>query len=374
MHWHWHIHAQNVFIIGATGGVGGRLIEQIYTSDSWNSNHLHPTRILGIANSTHILLADPGTSLEWLSWSHAEDIRADLSLKGTPIRDWYQDILASLEILGIEESDIVFIDTTADHSEENLAFHMEVIRRGGSIVTANKNPIALCDSEQFDFLTSDRRRYGYRASVMAWGPAISEIIGAYDTKNTIHSIKGCFSGTLAYICSELEKWLPFSSIVVDAHTRRYTEPNPWDDLSGYDVAKKILILARTAGYDVSMNDAIIEPFISREFADLHGHDFFHAIQTLDRDFSSRMTRLQAEDRTLRYVATFRVIDSKPEIRVWPQEVSREDPLGSLRWTNNKIVVETDCFTTDFSRPWAWLDNTANSIRVDLAWLLQERIA
>ena len=102
---------------------------------------------------------------------------------------------------------------------------------------------------------------------------------------------------------------------MDAHTRRYTEPNPWDDLSGYDVAKKILILARTAGYDVSMNDAIIEPFISREFADLHGHDFFHAIQTLDRDFSSRMTRLQAEDRTLRYVATFRVIDSKPEIRV-----------------------------------------------------------
>lgn len=102
---------------------------------------------------------------------------------------------------------------------------------------------------------------------------------------------------------------------MDAHARKYTEPNPWDDLSGYDVAKKILILARTAGYDVSMDDAVIEPFISKEFADLHGDDFFHAIEALDREFSSRMTRLGTENKTLRYVATFRITDGKPEIRV-----------------------------------------------------------
>ncbi len=102
---------------------------------------------------------------------------------------------------------------------------------------------------------------------------------------------------------------------MDAHAKKYTEPNPWDDLSGYDVAKKILILARTAGYDISIGDIVIEPFISREFAGLRGKDFFHAIESLDEEFSSRMSRLQAENRTLRYVATFRLIDGTPEIRV-----------------------------------------------------------
>ncbi len=64
MHWHGHIHAQNIFIIGATGGVGGKLIEQIHHSDNWESDHLHPTRILGIANSQRILLADPNSMLQ----------------------------------------------------------------------------------------------------------------------------------------------------------------------------------------------------------------------------------------------------------------------------------------------------------------------
>ncbi len=86
---------------------------------------------------------------------------------GSSMKHGYRDILAALKTLGIEERDIVFIDTTADGSAENLAFHLEIIRRGGSIVTANKNPIALCTPEQFGLLTQDRRRYGYRAAVMA---------------------------------------------------------------------------------------------------------------------------------------------------------------------------------------------------------------
>lgn len=368
------MHAQNVFIIGATGWVGGKVIQQIHDSDIWNSDHLHPTRILGIANSRKILLADPNSMLQGLSWSERSDIEKDLDRMGTTIRDGYNSILESLHILGLQEKDIVFVDTTADSSRENLKFHMEVIRRGGRIVTANKNPIALSSMEEFRFLTRNRRHYAYRASVMAWGPAVKELIGAFDTKNKVHSIQWCFSGTLAYICSELEKWLSFSSIVQDAHTKNYTEPNPWDDLSGFDVAKKILILARTAGYNVSIDDIIIEPFIPSEFSKFSGKEFLHEIESLDMGFSDRLEKLRTENKTLRYIASLHIEEGMPIIRVGPQEVSKDSPLGSLTGTNNKVVIETDCFTSECARPGAWLENTANSIRVDLAWLLKERIA
>lgn len=312
--------------------------------------------------------------LQWLSWADTKAIRRDIERMGTIARDGYTSIFASFKTLGLEEKDIVFIDTTADGSRENLEFHKEVLRRWGKIVTANKNPVALSSMEEFRFLTRDRHRYAYRAAVMAGGPAVNELIGAYDTKNTIHSLEWCFSGTLAYICSELEKWLSFSSIVDDAHTKKYTEPNPWDDLSGFDVAKKILILARTAGYDVTIDDITIEPFIPKEFSKFSGKEFLTMIASLDTDFSSRMTRLQKESMTLRYIASLKRDNEKSSIHVGPQEVSKMSPLGSLSGTNNKIVIETDCFTTEFSRPGAGLENTANSIRVDLAELLKERIA
>ncbi|GAB0174223.1 MAG: hypothetical protein HHAS10_01020 [Candidatus Altimarinota bacterium] len=373
MHWHGHIHAQNVFIIGATGGVGGKVIEQINRCDFWDSDHLHPTRILGVANSKKILLADPNSVLQGLSWEQSEDIKKDIDRMGVTIREGYWSILHSLKTLGLRESDIVFIDTTADASKENLEFHKEVIRRGGVIVTANKNPIALSSVEEFRYLTRDRRKYAYRASVMAGGPAVNEIAGAYDTKNTVHSIEGCFSGTLAYICTELEKSKKFSEIVKDAHSRKYTEPNPWDDLSGFDVAKKILILARTAGYDISIEDIEIVPFISQEYASYSGKTFFENIAHLDLDFSHRITRLKSEGKTLRYIASMKTKNQKASIHVGPQEVSLESPLGSLTGTDNKVVIETDCFTSECARPGAGIENTANSIRVDLASLLKERI-
>lgn len=374
MHWHGHIHAQNVFIIGATGWVWGKVIEQINQCDLWDGDHLHPTRILWVANSKKILLADPNSMLQGLSWEQSEDIKKDIDRMGVTIREGYWSILNSLKLLWLRESDIVFIDTTADASKENLEFHKEVIGRWGLIVTANKNPIALSTMEEFRYLTRDRRRYAYRASVMAGGPAVKEIAWAYDTKNTVHSIEWCFSGTLAYICSELEKEKKFSQIVKEAHSRKYTEPNPWDDLSGFDVAKKILILARTAGYGVSMEDIQITPFIPEKYSSYSWKSFFESIAELDSNFSDRITRLKQEGKTLRYIASMKVENKVASIKVWPEEVSLESPLGSLTGTDNKVVMETDCFTSECARPWAGIDNTANSIRVDLASLLKERIA
>ena len=374
MQWHSHIYAQNIFIIGATGGVGSALIEQISQFDIGDLNHLHPTRILGIANTKRMLLADPSSTPQGLSWENIGDIHRDIQGLWSLVHDGYSSILASVKTLGISLRDIIFIDVTADSSRANLDFHLEVIRLGWSVVTANKNPLALSTPEEFYLLTRDRRRYAYRASVMAGWPAISELLWAHDTKNMVTKIEWCFSWTLAYICSELEKWLKFSAIVRDAHAKKYTEPNPWDDLSGRDVMRKILILTRTAGYPLSMEDITIEPFIPEKYSNYIGEDFLVAIEELDSWFYSQIQDLLSEWKTLRYTASFSREGTHPNINIQCEQVSKNSPLGSLSGTHNKVVIETECFTTEFSRPGAGIQNTANSIRVDLVSLLKERIS
>lgn len=130
MQWHSHIYAQNIFIIGATGGVGSALIEQISQFDIGDLNHLHPTRILGVANTKRILLADPSSMPLGLSWEHGENIKADMERMGRLMHDRYASILTSMTLLGIKISDIVFVDVTADSSRANLDFHLEVVRLG----------------------------------------------------------------------------------------------------------------------------------------------------------------------------------------------------------------------------------------------------
>jgi homoserine dehydrogenase len=374
MKWNSYIHAQNVFIIGATWSVGRELIYQISDYDSIENNHTHPTRILGVANSKKILLSVDDTSYSGLSWTRDANINADITTHGIVLTAWYDSILWSLDILGISMSDIVFIDVTADGSRANLDFHLRVIKSGGSIVTANKNPLALSSIEEFYLLTQDRLRYLYRSSVMAWWPAVSELLNAYDTRNKVHSIEGCFSGTLAYICSGLEKWESFSSIVRDAHTRKYTEPNPWDDLSGHDVMRKILILARTAGFQISAEDITIKPFIDKGFSGYTSNEFFDQIEALDGAFEAEIRSSQAKWETLRYVAKLWFNWDTLQVSVWPRYVEKQSSLWSLQGTHNKVIITTDNFVTEFSRPWAGIQNTANSIRVDLAWLLKKRIA
>ena len=209
---------------------------------------------------------------------------------------------------------------------------------------------------------------------MAGWPAVREIQAAYDTRNTIKSIEWCFSGTLGYIASELEKWRSIGDIIKDAHTLRYTEPNPWDDLSGLDVARKILILARTAWYNLSMRDITIEPFIPEDYSKYKWEEFFAKVHELDSIYRERMTSLMNTGKTLRYVWALYTTHDSPRITVWLKEVDRSHALGNLTGKDSKVILETRHFTTSYQRPWAGTDNTANSVRADIASLLRWRRA
>ena len=159
----------------------------------------------------------------------------------------------------------------------------------------------------------------------------------------------------------------------EAYLRGYTEPNPRDDFSGVDVCRKLVVLARTVGFNVGMIDVMVEPFIPVQFLFEENPDrFVGKAKELDGYFSRKIERLR-NDETIRYVASILAQDT-PKIRVSTEEVSKTSPLGSLEGSLNEIIITTEAYPLGHSikAAGAGLLVTARNIRNDLLDLLPSR--
>lgn len=132
--------------------------------------------------------------------------------------------------------------------------------------------------------------------------------------------------------------------MAEAKKLGYTEPNPWDDLNGLDVARKLLILARTAGYKLEMSDIEVEGFIDNKYAEVPSDQFLEAIKAEDASMATRYKEALARGNTLKYVASMQIVDGKPKLKVGLQEVSKNSSIGSLQGTNNIAKIETKTYT------------------------------
>ena len=367
---------QDVFIIGATGRVGSSLVRQIIEKGDMSCDrHANPTRIVGLASRDHFMYSSRGISSEKASAFSNRNFN-----NAQKYWDIYE-ILNAANGWGTKESSLVFIDATAAN-EPLSRFHLEVIKNTShGIVTANKNPITLFPYDAFRQLTKKPRKYGYRCSVMAGAEAVPFLQDLKDLNDRLYAIEGCFSGTLGYITSELEKDLPLSDIIREAHVLGYTEPHPRDDLLGMDVAKKLCILARTAGYNVNLDDIKVMPFVSKEFLMEDDADKFLGalkdvkyINAMDANAADRMNDAKKRGNTLRYVARMDAREEKPELEVSLQEVPKDSNLGHIPIGKNKIVITSEAYPNGYSIEsiGAGLDVTARNIRRDLLTLLPER--
>lgn len=367
---------QDVFIIGATGKVGKRLVQQFIEKQDTNAQiHENPTRIIGLASSTHFIY-DFGPDLTGISQEKAYNFSQNRNYRGATA---YTDLTNIIESVNTdyphEESSLVFIDVTAA-KEDMLKFHTDIIRHTPyNIVTANKNPIALSDYATFQELTENPQRYGYRCSVMAGSEAVPYLQDLRDLNDKLISIQGCFSGTLGFICSELEKNKKLSEIVKDAYNRGYTEPHPRDDLNGLDVSQKLVILARTAGYPINMENVNVEPLLPSDYLQEENVDLFlRSLAKLDNPFAKDMNVLLLNGFVPRYIAAMGFEDFTPKLDVKLMNVPKQSPLGSLEGTLNKIVIVSEAYDVGYSieARGAGLDVTARNIRRDLLHLLKER--
>jgi len=149
---------------------------------------------------------------------------------------------------------------------------------------------------------NDAARFRYEATVCAGLPVVQTLRDLLDTGDELVAIEGMFSGTLAWLCNRHDGAQAFSALLREAHAAGYTEPDPRDDLSGLDVARKLVILAREAGWPLSLEDVEVQGLVPEALADVPAAEFMQRLEELDAPMAAQLTRARAMGGVLRHVA------------------------------------------------------------------------
>ncbi len=226
----------------------------------------------------------------------------------------------------------ILVDAT--HSTDVVPLLKDALEAECGIVMANKIPLA--GEWMYAKFFYDHPMVRYEATVGAGLPIISTLRYLLDTGDEITSIEASVSGTLGFLCTALELGIPYSVAVSNAVHSGYTEPDPRDDLRGYDIARKALILARTAGWPLEMNNMTSEPMYPPALANGTVDEFMAALPSLDEIYAAQVRLAQSEGRSLRYVAHI----TPKGGRVGLMSVAREGHIGSKSGPANSVAIFT----------------------------------
>jgi len=266
----------------------------------------------------------------------------------------------------------VIIDCTA--SDNIAACYRDWLAEGVHVVTPNKHAGSgdLGRYRQLRELAAEGRAcWRYEATVGAGLPVIQTLRDLLDTGDRLRAVEGIFSGTLAWLFNRFEPGMSFAALVREARDAGFTEPDPRDDLSGMDVARKLVILAREAGLALSLPDIEIDSLIPAEAAAGDVEQFLAALAGHDGYFAERVASAAGRGRKLRYVAR---LDAAGRGRVGLVEVGPEHPLAHLALTDNLVAFETDRYCDNpliVRGPGAGPDVTAAGIFSDLLRIARE---
>ena len=237
------------------------------------------------------------------------------------------DLIAQAGANGVEGA--IVVDTTAaEHMTPALS---RALQQGYSLVLANKRPLAGPWSDAQPFF--DSPRVAFEATVGAGLPVINTLRYLVDTGDVVQRIEGALSGTLGYLCSRLEDGEAFSVVVGAAKAHGYTEPDPREDLSGMDVARKVLILARLAGWPLEMGDLKVDPLYPAQMAEMSVAEFMNELPRLDVDFAAYMGALAGVPRYMAEVG--------PQGGVVSLRMVGERLGAQLRGTRNLVSFWTE---------------------------------
>jgi len=299
-------------------------------------------RILGVADSIHLLLSKS----DFLDLGALESIvtakgdgKSMESIQGTICQPLAQGTEALLR--GAPSgARYILADCTA--SEETGRVLADGLAAGWMVVLANKKPITGSMS-LYKQLTADMTRFRCESTCGAGMPIMAAVRRVVRSGDPVSKMAGALSGTLGYVMSGLEEGKSLSAVVIEAKAKGFTEPDPRDDLSGLDVARKALILARSLGWDLEISDVQVESLFPAALApDAMSVDDFMAsgIQTLDQTFKEKVHAASSKGEVLRYAA--QVEDGKCSVGLL--SVDKNSPLGRLSGTDNLFYLQSDCYS------------------------------
>ncbi len=316
----------NLFIAGV-GTVGGNLLEQIRIQQPklMKQNGLK-LNVVGVANSTHALFCREGLNLETCIHELKEN-----GENSSPEH-------LKEEILKMNIFNSVFVDCTANESISDI--YETLLNHNVSVVAANK--IAASSSyDNYIKLKETARHRGvkflFETNVGAGLPIINTMNDLINSGDHILKLEAVLSGTLNFIFNTLSAHIPFSKAILMAKEEGYSEPDPRIDLSGKDVIRKLVILAREAGYVVEQEDVKCDLFIPDRYFEGSLAEFWQHIQELDIQFEQKRQELEAQHKRLRFVAQM----ENGRCAVGLREVDSHHPFYELEGSNNIIMISTE---------------------------------
>ena len=315
-----------LFIAG-TGLVGTSLMKQLHEQYSTLiSEHNLKINLIGVTNSRKMLIDKKGIPLEnYREVLKTSGEKGDISV-----------FIQQMTKLNLRNS--VFIDCTAD--EDVASRYEDILSRYVSIVTANK---IACSSKQDYYeklksIANERGiRFMYETTVGAGLPIIKTINDLVLTGDKILKIEAVLSGTMNFIFNELSPEMPLSNAIRKAREKGYSEPDPRVDLSGTDVVRKIMILAREAGYTIEKEDVIVNKFLPEECFNGDLNEFFEKVKEYDADFEIKRKELTKQNLKWRFFATMEMGRARVELLT----ISSEHPSFNLEGSNNIILLTTN---------------------------------
>lgn len=322
-----HLRTLNVFVVGH-GLIGRTLLAQILQHrESLRNEHHVELAVVGLSTSTRMIIDEEGIPLD--------DLEELLQTRGQPAD--LQSFVGQLITLNLPHS--VFVDCTASAEVPN--WYHTVLSRHVAVVTPNKKaqsgplPSYHLIKEAAKLPGS---RFLFETSVGAGLPVIGTLNDLLRSGDKIRTIDAVLSGTLSYLFNTLVPGRPMSQLIREARDRGFTEPDPRDDLSGLDVARKLLILVREAGYHLSLEDIEIENLVPESLRNLSTvEEFLSGLSAYDPFFERLVSDAHERGRRLRYIAQF----DGTRATVSLQAVSANHPFFSLSGSDNILAFTTE---------------------------------
>ncbi|EHL32260.1 bifunctional aspartate kinase/homoserine dehydrogenase I [Legionella drancourtii] len=341
------------------GHVGSCLLSQIHDAlERLKISSQANLLVRGIMNSRTMLLSHCSINLStWREQLSQCEVKANL-----------QGFIKHILVDDIPHA--VLIDCTANQEISKEYGHF--LKQGIHVITPNKHANAgnMDYYKELKALTQNKRiHYLYEATVCAGLPVINTLQDLIKTGDQVERIEGVVSGTLSYIFNELTKNIKFSNIVIEAKQRGYTEPDPREDLSGMDVTRKFVCLAREIGFEVNQSDVKVYNLVPEELKSCSVDEFLERLPAYDQQIERLMSKAIAANKKIGYVGT---INDTGKVRVAIESFSQEHPFSRLHGSDNMLVFYTKRYHDQplvIQGPGAGTEVTAAGIFADLLRLV-----